>query len=344
METRIIPASETAVFIDGLLGRLKVMAPVRRDGVCVYDWVSSAREVVLDCDMPRFPAKSALLPRCEALFRYRIDNKGKEEIIPPADPEQQALFGLHPCDVRAIGVLDAVFSAEPEPDRLYLARRDATTVIGLGSESDIPGSFFRELGIDPMDNAGCDMFLVPIDPERFLLEIITDKGRGLECAWGGFRKADSREQSLAEECRKRSAAGVKRGLDLEKLGAELEKMFDSDIWDRAHEKCVGCGICTFGCPTCHCFDIQEEKRGNEGARVRVWDTCQFDLFTRHASGHNPRSSQKERMRQRIMHKFSYGIGKFKIPFCVGCGRCVTCCPVNNDLRATLGEIREASGV
>jgi len=142
------------------------------------------------------------------------------------------------------------------------------------------------------------------------------------------------------ESRRPSATRVKRGFDLEQLGAKLEKLFDSDIWNDMHEKCAGCGACAFLCPTCHCFDIQEETHGNEGARVRVWDTCQFELFTRHASGHNPRLSQKARARQRIMHKFCYGIEKFKIPFCVGCGRCVIYCPMNNDLRTILKKIQE----
>lgn len=351
MDVKIIPVSEMADFAGGLLKLLKVLAPVRRDGVCIYDWLAAPEQLDLTCAIPRISAKDALLPRTEILFRYHLE-KDKEEIIPPPAPEPQALLGLHVCDIRAINVLDAVFSAEPAPDQPYLARRALTTLIGRGSLEDVPTAFFLDLGIDPMDNADCDLFLVPLGPERYALEIITDKGRALASAYQRFKNAGSEDLVLIAECRRQSATKVyppsaapqatrvKQGFDLEQIRAKLEKIFDSAVWDHAHEKCVGCGVCAFLCPTCHCFDIQEETCGKEGARMRVWDTCQFELFTRHASGHNPRDSQKERARQRIMHKFCYGIGRFKIPFCVGCGRCVSCCPVNNDLRIILKEIQE----
>lgn len=342
MDIKIIPVSEMADFAGGLMKLQKVLAPVRRDGVCVYDWLVSPQEFDMTCAIPRIPAKEGLLPRTEILFRYHLE-KDKEEIIPPPAPKPQALLGLHVCDIRAINVLDAVFSAEPAPDQPYLACRALTTLIGRGSLEDVPAAFFLDLGIDPLDNGGCDLFLVPLGPERYALEIITDKGRALEPAYQRFKNASSENIALIAETRRQSAMKVQRGFDLEKIGAKLEKLFDSAIWNHAHEKCVGCGVCAFLCPTCHCFDIQEETRGKEGTRVRVWDTCQFDLFTRHASGHNPRLSQKARARQRIMHKFCYGIERFKIPFCVGCGRCVNYCPVNNDLRIILKEIQEAPG-
>jgi ferredoxin len=119
----------------------------------------------------------------------------------------------------------------------------------------------------------------------------------------------------------------------------MDEMFDSALWDGIGERCVACGVCTYLCPTCHCFDIQDETHRGEGARVRNWDTCQFELFTRHASGHNPRSAQSRRVRQRIMHKFQYGPRNTGMPFCVGCGRCVAYCPVNIDLRRILDDIR-----
>lgn len=342
MDVKIIPGSEMADFIGGLLQLRKVLAPVRRDGVCVYDWLASPQQYDPTCVLPRVSAKAGLFPRTEVLFRYRLE-QGREEIIPPAPPQPQALLGLHPCEVRAIKVLDTVFAAEPSPDQPYLARRALTTLIGRGSLEDVPGAFFLDLGIDPLDNRDCDLFLVPLEAGRCALEIITDKGRELEPAYRRFNAAAEADLLAIAESRRQSASKVTRGLDPEQLRAKLENLFEAAIWNQTHEKCVGCGVCAFLCPTCHCFDIQEETRGREGARVRVWDTCQFELFTRHASGHNPRHSQKERVRQRIMHKFCYGIGKFKIPFCVGCGRCVIYCPANNDLRLILKQIQETAG-
>ncbi len=328
-----------AAFVGELMKTARVMAPVRRDGVGYFEWLESADQLDATCVVPRSSPKAALLPRCETLFGWRLE-KGEQRIVPPPEPIPQILFGLHPCDVRAIATLDAVFASDPSPDRLYLARRAVTTVIGRGSLADPATAFFRELGVDPMDNGGCDLFLAPLDPDRHVLEIISDKGRALLPACERFPKADDRALALLADLRKSSAAKTEANPGLEQLAAKLAGMFESDLWSRIHEHCAGCGVCAFLCPTCHCFDIQEEQRGDRGARVRVWDTCQFGLFTRHASGHNPRTSQKERLRQRIMHKFSYGIEKFKVPFCVGCGRCVGCCPANNDLRAILRTIRE----
>jgi ferredoxin len=172
------------------------------------------------------------------------------------------------------------------------------------------------------------------------LEILTDKGAALKPAYERFPPAGAEDRAAIAEARKLSAAHITQPMDMAAIQRNLETIFNSDLWNRIHEPCVGCGACAFLCPTCHCFDIQEETRGMDGARVRVWDTCQFDLFTRHASGHNPRTSQKERARQRIMHKFNYGVGRFHIPFCVGCGRCIAACPAHNDVRQILKEIHD----
>ncbi len=350
-EVRIIPLAGMPAFVGALMPAQKVLAPTRNDdGLCVFAWLNAPDQVDWDCGIPRVSPKQALLPRSEVLFRYHRE-KGKETVSPPPPPEPQAILGLHPCDVQAIKVLDAVFSAEPSPDQPYLARRAMTTLIGRGFVEDEPLVFCRELGIDPMDNRDCDAFLVPLAGDcsqgaasRMALEILTDKGTALKPAYARFPQAGEDDLAAIAAVRQQSSARVTRPLDLAAIQRNLEQIFDSELWNRIHEPCIGCGACAFLCPTCHCFDIQEEVRGMDGARVRVWDTCQFDLFTRHASGHNPRPSQKERSRQRIMHKFSYGVGRFQIPFCVGCGRCIAACPVHNDIRQILKEIQDLTNL
>ena len=340
-EIRIIPLADMPVFVGALMPGRKVMAPVRNEaGLCDFAWLTAPEQADWTCGIPRISPKQAFLPRTEVLFRYHRE-KGHETVTPPAAPEPQVVLGLHPCDVQAIKVLDAVFSAEPSPDQPYLSRRAVTTMIGHGSADDAPPLFCRDLGIDPMDNRDCDAFLVPLTGEnRMALEILTGKGAALSPAYDRFPKAGAEDLAAIAEVRKLSAARVTQPLDMAAIQRGLDKIFDSELWTRIHETCVGCGACAFLCPTCHCFDIQEEVRGQDGARIRIWDTCQFDLFTKHASGHNPRTSQRERSRQRIMHKFNYGVGRFHIPFCVGCGRCIAACPTHSDLRKILKDIHD----
>ncbi len=347
-EVRIIAQSAMADFIDALMQQHQVMAPVRNaEGLCDFAWLEAPQQADLNCPVPRRPPKQAFLPRCETLFYYQR-NHANETITAPPPPPPQLVLGLHPCDLQAIKVLDSVFSAKPFPDQPYLTRRAATTLIGRGSLNDDPLLFCRELGIDPMDNRDCDAFLTPLtDPKankpgasRWALEIITAKASLLSSAYQKFPLASAEQLAALTTARQHSAARVVTPLDMAAIQGGLEQIFNSDFWDQIHEPCVACGACAFLCPTCHCFDIQEETHGLNGVRARVWDTCQFDQFTRHASGHNPRSSQRERIRQRIMHKFNYGVAKFKVPFCVGCGRCIAACPAHNDLRLILKKIYE----
>ena len=113
------------------------------------------------------------------------------------------------------------------------------------------------------------------------------------------------------------------------------------MWERFSDRCLSCGICTFLCPTCHCFDIQDEMEGFDGRRARMWDTCMFSEYTLHTSGHNPRPTRKERTRNRISHKYSYFPEKFDVIACVGCGRCINYCPVNIDLLDILEDVKKA---
>mgnify|MGYP002350015815 FL=1 len=123
---------------------------------------------------------------------------------------------------------------------------------------------------------------------------------------------------------------------------KLDKLFDDDCWDEIAESCLGCGICTYLCPTCHCFDIEDDGTEQQGVRYRTWDTCQFPHFTLETSGHNPRPSRTERVRQRVMHKFKYFVDRLDVTACVGCGRCVRYCPVNIDIREIINKVKARS--
>ena len=111
------------------------------------------------------------------------------------------------------------------------------------------------------------------------------------------------------------------------------ELYKAPFWEEVAFACINCGTCTYVCPTCWCFDIQDENHGKAGMRIRNWDSCMFPLFTLHGSGHNPRGTKLHRVRQRFMHKLKYYVDKYDSGIqCVGCGRCVRLCPVNIDIR------------
>ena len=118
---------------------------------------------------------------------------------------------------------------------------------------------------------------------------------------------------------------------------KLEELWDSPLWKKVSDACLGCGA-YFLCPTCHCFDIQDEMEGFEGRRCRVWDSCMFKEYTLHTSGHNPRPTRRERTRNRVNHKYSYFVKNFGTIACVGCGRCINNCPVNIDILDILSQV------
>jgi ferredoxin len=127
-------------------------------------------------------------------------------------------------------------------------------------------------------------------------------------------------------------------LKIEGTEEKLNTMIDSPLWEELSNPCLTCAACTYLCPTCYCFDIQDVAKEDRGKRVRVWDSCMFRIYTLEASGHNPRPDKSRRMRQRVMHKFNYYPFLHKEYGCVGCGRCIKYCPVNIDIRETIRKV------
>jgi len=194
--------------------------------------------------------------------------------------------------------------------------------------------FCTSIGGSPAGTEGSDILLCDLG-ETLLFEPVSPRGEEFldqvsEITKKATKKQIGEKEKIAEEV----ASRVER-IPLEDIAETFANAFDSDLWEAPSQKCLGCGICTYFCPTCHCFDVTDETLKENGRRVRTWDSCMYSLFTLHASGHNPRPSQKERVRQRFMHKFRYSMENCGELFCVGCGRCIKNCPVNIDLREVI---------
>jgi ferredoxin len=335
--SKILRKDRVPGFLERLLQDRIVFAPVRKGEVILIREIDSPSQVVLEYLNAKESPKSVFFPQRETLFRYRAE-KGKAEVDVPEYRERgRVLFGIRPCDARGLLLLDKVFGGDCR-DPYYADKRANTAVVSLGCDDPNPTCFCLSMGGGPCSAEGSDLLLLGVG-DRYVAEAVSEKGAVL-LEDQAFEELDDEALALAEKIKRESEASMNPVALKEKLEEQLERLFSEPVWKDLAETCLGCGICTYLCPTCHCFDLCDEASGNTGERIRVWDSCQFPLFTQQASGFNPRPSVKERLRQRIMHKFSYLPETQAMPGCVGCGRCVTECPVNLDIREVVTSLSE----
>jgi ferredoxin len=234
--------------------------------------------------------------------------------------------------------LDKLFIDEAFPDPYYQSRRNNTLIIALACSSPASTCFCESLDQGPARKSGSDVIAYKVH-DSLVFEEVSPKGEEfLKKNKKIFREATSKEQQAIQ---KQEADAIKKMATPHHYGQVLDKNIDPSFWDAVAEPCLSCGACTFLCPTCHCFDLVDKNNRKGATKLRVHDACMFELFTKEASGHNPRARKGDRMRQRIMHKFSYAPQNFGRIFCVGCGRCIANCPSNIDLRETLTKAATA---
>ena len=337
--SKILKKDRLPGFLERLIGEQQVFAPVRKGEVILIREIDSPSQVILEYRNAKESPKSLLFPQREALFRYRAE-KGRAEVdVPSGAGKGRVLFGIRPCDARGFLLLDKVFGGGCR-DPYYTDRRSGTVVVSLGCVDPNPSCFCLSMGGGPCSSEGSDVLLLDLG-DRYIAEAVSEKGAAL-LEDQAFEKSDEKSLSLAEKTKKQAEASMQPVAKKENLEEELERLFSDPVWKDLAESCLSCGICTYLCPTCHCFDLCDEASGQAGERIRVWDSCQFPLFTQQASGFNPRPSVKERFRQRIMHKLSYLPKSQSMTGCVGCGRCVTECPVNLDIREVMASLSEGN--
>ncbi|MBW2137760.1 MAG: 4Fe-4S dicluster domain-containing protein, partial [Deltaproteobacteria bacterium] len=218
-------------------------------------------------------------------------------------------------------------------DPWWLKRFESTTFVGLGCNEPCSTCFCSSTGTGPFSQSGLDVIVYDMG-EVFLLRSLTEKGEAIVQKIKGGQAPDP---ALIDDAERLAASAVEKissTMHTDRLREkEVNDLFEAPFWEEVAFACINCGTCTYLCPTCWCFDIQDEVYRQEGDRIRNWDSCMFPLFTYHASGHNPRSKKVQRVRQRFMHKLKYYVDKYEDGVaCVGCGRCVQFCPVNIDIR------------
>jgi sulfhydrogenase subunit beta (sulfur reductase) len=331
----ILKKSDLQSWVESLLPSYRVVAPrVEGEGPVRYRPLRVAEPPALEGLRPLRAPKEHFVPQVEPLLTFR--GSGKAVTIETAAPSHAAtlILGVRPCDARALARLDDVFLGRKDPDDLYEARRKATLLVGLACNTPSWGCFCTSVGGSPAGTEGVDLLFTDLG-DRYHVAVLSDAGREL-AAHPALGPAADADLAQAEAIHAAASARMPALFDAEALAGKVE--WEAPVWLRHARRCLACGACSFLCPTCHCFDIQDEVTAEGGVRYRCWDTCQFGEFTRMGAGHNPRPTQTERLRQRVSHKFKYLVEEFGRLGCTGCGRCVEACPVNIDIRSVLSEI------
>jgi ferredoxin len=280
---------------------------------------------------PANSIKEFFFPRHEKLYGYARRGKEIELVDAPGEVPETLVIGARPCDAAMLPILDHIFNWD-FVDGFYNRRRDAATVVTLACAGHDDACFCTSVGLSPDSTKGADAMLVDLGEDGFEVRALTDKGRRL---FSGKTTQDNRTAAKAK--------GPAPKFDPAKVREFLEGNFESPFWAEQTLRCAGCGACAYTCPTCHCFDIVDEGNTAGGVRARNWDSCQFGLFTLHASGHNPRTAQPQRQRQRVLHKFSIYPRKFGEVLCTGCGNCLRNCPVGLGVPGVLMAMEDVSG-
>ena len=282
--------------------------------------------------------KDFFFPQTEDLMRFKTEGKNIEVVDIRREEEPFVVFGIRACDVKSFDILDRVFLTEPR-DSFYAMKREKGIIVSTACTRPAETCFCSTFGINAAEPMGDVTTWRTAD--ALYLQANTEKGSELLKSLSSLLEECSDEAVVAQ---KSSIAKVMDKLPLKDLstdafgGGKTKELFDDPAWDELSSSCLGCGTCTFVCPTCQCYDIKDFNTGNGVIRYRCWDSCMYSEFTRMAHGNN-RLTQKERFRQRFMHKLVYfpenNEGLFS---CVGCGRCLAKCPISMNIVKVMKKI------
>ena len=321
IERKNLPA-----FFKAVADKMPLYLPIKTAGEVNFGYYTDGAEVDIDTLKTVKSPKGAFFPQSEDMMRFRIDGKNLTIEDIRSEKPDFVIFGVRACDYKAFSVLDNVFLGQPV-DTYYKERRDAAIIFTLACGKPQESCFCPVFGIDatqPEGDVTCWL-----DENALYMQPNTEKGDKVLAVTRDLQQdgGDEQVEKIKADAKKVLEKLPYAKLDMSRFKPEnLIELFASPLWQPMSEACLGCGACTFVCPTCQCFDIRDFKTDKGVLRFRCWDSCMYSDFTQMAAA-NPRTTQMQRFRQRFMHKLVYYPAQYGGTYsCVGCGRCVNKCP------------------
>lgn len=327
-------------FIESLAREKKVIAPTAKGSESfAFGQVTSGKEVSLKYVSTILPPKKYFMPQREKLIEY---NKTKKEWKAVLEYDELVIFGVHTCDLAGIQCLNMVFSDEPK-DINYLARKKHITIIGFECNDYCDEYASCKVVDSHLPNGGYDLFFTELK-DSYIVHVNTLVGEELIKIAKLFKPVKTIHIAQFKDVRSKKKDIFKDEVNAnyKDLKPLFDRSFQAKTWKDLDKRCLACGNCTNVCPTCYCFDIEDEINLdlNTGFGYRVWDSCQNEEFAKVAGGENFRRERSARQRHRYMRKFKYPVDRYSRYFCTGCGRCSRTCMAKINLKETINFLIE----
>ncbi len=328
---------DLAKFIDCLNLFGQIYAPTKRDGQSfIFAPVRDLSEMELNYTRTLLPLKKYFSKPVDTMFNFHAE-KGYE--VPVEESHKKfVIFGVHPCDIHSLKILDLIFGGR-YVDSYYFYRRSRAAIIGLDC---IPDDlcFCQSIGTDFIDT-GFDLFLSDID-DCYLVRVGTSLGDDMVKVAGSlFREVEKGDREKYKKKSSERRESFKTEIQLRDLPEIMDLEYESAVWQELGEECLSCGICSMVCPTCYCYAVFDEidLDASSGSRKRRWDSCLFKDYAMVAGGLNFRAQRSSRVKNRYFHKQRGFVSQYGIPSCVGCGRCRFYCPAGIDIVEVITKLR-----
>ncbi len=316
MSQKAIPRESVPQAVSILEKKYRLVAPVRKGKSFVFAATPDPQAVCLDYTTTILPLKKFFLPPNDVLLSY--NRKTNRAAAPEHAREQTLYFGIHNYELQGVFRLDHAFRTGVA-DETFLKKRESSLFVGVSYVPD-EYHFADSVGIPSHLKEGFDVFLTRFD-NHYRIEALTEAGKRI--------LADLSSLVEDRDCPGDPIVHFKNKLKQSVAGIRevFHGAYSHPVWKETARKCYSCGTCNISCPTCYCFDVDDQTLlgSDEGVRLRKWDSCQFLSFTTVAGGEAFREKRTDRVRHRMSRKFAYIMDEKGRPFCVGCGRCVRQC-------------------